>query len=125
MLQQQQQKRAIVAQRRQIHRIAAPQTMAKQDEERRIIAESRKMLERRKELDMAWQRQLEKDMDAVCVICDDGEVTPDNQILFCEACNVVVHQTCYGIDQVPQGDYYCLACRRLGRDKRRDGSCRL
>jgi len=89
----------------------------KQQEEKRVLAENRKMLERRKELDLAWQKQLEQDMDAVCEICADGEVTPDNQILFCEACNVAVHQMCYGIEKVPEGDYYCMACRRLGRDR--------
>jgi hypothetical protein len=75
------------------------------------------MFERRKEMDVAWQKQLEQDMDAVCDICKDGEVTPDNQILFCESCNVAVHQMCYGIEHVPEGDYYCMACRHLGRNR--------
>ena len=101
------------------------ETTAKQNDERRILVESKKMLDRRKELDTAWQKQLEQDMDAVCEICADGEVTPDNQILFCEACNVAVHQMCYGIDKVPEGDYYCMACRHLGRDKRRVGAPQL
>ena len=56
-----------------------------------------------------------QDMEAECCICADGEVTPDNQILFCEACNVAVHQFCYGIEQIPNGDYYCMPCRDLGR----------
>jgi len=73
-------------------------------------------LERRKEEDLAWQKQLEQDMDAICEICTDGEVTPDNQILFCESCNIPVHQMCYGVDEVPSGDWYCIPCRYLGRD---------
>ena len=89
---------------------------AQREKEKQVLADARKMLERRKELDEAWQKQLEQDMDAVCEICADGEVTPDNQILFCEACNVAVHQYCYGIDKIPEGDYYCMPCRRLGRD---------
>lgn len=92
-------------------------SVSKRAAELRIMDGSRKLTEFRKERDVAWQQQLEKDMDAVCEICVDGEVTPDNQILFCETCNVAVHQMCYGIDQVPEGDYHCLACRRLGRDK--------
>ena len=24
---------------------------------------------------------------------------------------------CYGVDRIPEGDYYCIPCRRLGRDK--------
>jgi hypothetical protein len=93
------------------------EAMRKRQEEKMIMLENQKMLERRKEMDMAWQKQLEQDMDAVCDICNDGEVAPDNQILFCESCNVAVHQMCYGIDHVPEGDYYCLACRHLGRNR--------
>jgi PHD-zinc-finger like domain/PHD-finger len=96
-------------------------TREKANEELLILRESQQLLERRKEQDLAWQKQLEQDMDAVCEICGDGEVIPENQILFCEACNVAVHQMCYGIEKVPEGDYYCIACRRLGRDKRRAG----
>ena len=57
------------------------------------------------------------EMEAVCDICGDGEVEPDNSILFCEACNVAVHQFCYLVDEIPQGDYYCIACKALGRDQ--------
>lgn len=86
-------------------------------EEREVLEANQQMLARRKELDEAWQKQLEQDMDAVCEICNDGEVTPDNQILFCEACDVAVHQLCYGIEEVPEGDYYCMACRYFDRQK--------
>jgi len=75
------------------------------------------VIDRRREADLAWQLQLDQDMDAVCDVCNDGEVTPGNQILFCEACNVAVHQICYGITEVPDGDYFCRACRHFGRDK--------
>jgi hypothetical protein len=43
-----------------------------------------KLIERRREQDLAFQRQQEQDMEAVCVICGDGEVTPENQMGFCE-----------------------------------------
>jgi mono/diheme cytochrome c family protein len=89
----------------------------KRKEEREVIKKYTRTIERRKEVDVAWQKQLEQDMDAVCDICRDGEVTPDNQILFCEACNVAVHQMCYGIEEVPEGDYYCIACRYFNRGK--------
>jgi hypothetical protein len=94
-----------------------PESIARRHEENWVLAECKRRLELRKELDLAMQKQLEQDMDAVCEICLDGEVTPDNQILFCEACNVAVHQICYGIEKVPVGDYYCIPCRSLGRDK--------
>ena len=94
------------------------ESVQRRERQQRILAENVKMLQQRKDQDKAFQAQLEQDMDAVCCICNDGEVTPDNQILFCESCNCAVHQVCYGVDRVPEGDYYCLACTRLGRDKR-------
>jgi len=75
------------------------------------------VLKRRKELQLAWEAQLEQDMDAVCDVCGDGEVTISNQILFCEACNVAVHQRCYGIETIPEGDYFCKACLYFNRDE--------
>lgn len=62
------------------------------------------------------QAQIEADMDAVCSICLDGNITSENQILFCESCNVAVHQQCYGIGNVPSGDWYCEACKHFKRD---------
>ena len=89
---------------------------AKLREEERIMEENQKMLERRLAKDEEKQKQLEQDMDAVCCVCNDGEVTPDNQIIFCESCDVPVHQHCYGVEKIPSEDYYCLACRHLGLD---------
>lgn len=90
---------------------------AKREEDRQILKAHANAVARRKELDLAEQEQREQDMNAVCSICNDGEVTPDNQILFCEACDVPVHQFCYGIEEIPEGDYYCIACRHFNRDK--------
>jgi hypothetical protein len=39
----------------------------------------------------------------------DGSVYDDNDIVFCETCNVPVHQFCYGIETVPEGEW----CVRL------------
>jgi hypothetical protein len=87
----------------------------KREKERGTLDESVKLIERRREQDLAFQRQQEQDMEAVCVICGDGEVTPENQMVFCESCDVAVHQICYGIEKVPEGDYYCYACTRIQR----------
>jgi hypothetical protein len=92
-------------------------SLQKRMEEKRIWEAYQALLERRAERALAWQRQLEQDMDAVCDVCNDGEVTPDNQILFCESCNVAIHQFCYGVERVPEGDYYCIPCRFLERNK--------
>ena len=89
---------------------------AKKDREKQILKEFEAVKQRLHEADLAWQAQLEQDMDAVCDICWDGEVTPENQIIFCDACNVAVHQGCYGIDKVPSGNYFCHPCIHNGKD---------
>ena len=57
---------------------------------------------------------LVEDSNANCVVCCDGGWSEDNKIVFCEGegCRVVVHQDCYGILQVPEGDipWYCDVC---------------
>lgn len=39
----------------------------------------------------------------VCDICLDGEVYENNEILFCDSCDVAVHQLCYGVKTIPEG----------------------
>lgn len=94
-----------------------PEALQMRISDEQALREHARLVEERKELDQVWQEQLEEEMNAVCSICNDGEVTPDNQIIFCDSCNVAVHQMCYGIDQVPEGDYFCIACIHFRRDK--------
>ena len=65
---------------------------------------------RRIEAQMAIEAKLEEDDNAVCDICGDGESSGENRIIFCDSCDVSVHQHCYGVDIVPRGDYFCRAC---------------
>lgn len=95
----------------------AKEQVEERNKTKATVSEYEAVIARRREADAAWQAQLEQDMDAVCDICLDGDVTVDNQILFCEACNVAVHQKCYGIPRIPEGDYFCKACRHFGRDR--------
>lgn len=48
--------------------------------------------------------------DGSCIVCFDGESYERNQIMFCEACNISVHQYCYGMTDVPSQDFVCDPC---------------
>lgn len=59
----------------------------------------------------------------VCDVCRSPYSEDGNEMIFCDTCNVCVHQACYDIDEIPSGEWYCQPCRELGRvDK---ASCML
>ena len=41
--------------------------------------------------------------EAYCAVCGDGSSVEPNMIVFCERCDLAVHQNCYGIGEIPQG----------------------
>ena len=53
--------------------------------------------------DLLAERRAED--DALCAVCGggDSDKTAENEIVFCERCDVAVHQKCYAIDVIPAG----------------------
>ncbi|XP_048884289.1 E3 ubiquitin-protein ligase Jade-2-like [Brienomyrus brachyistius] len=53
---------------------------------------------------------IEYDEDVVCDVCRSPEGEDGNEMVFCDKCNVCVHQACYGILKVPLGTWLCRTC---------------
>lgn len=60
--------------------------------------------------DLNESETLEEEEDVVCVVCSKPESKPPNQILFCDGCDMAVHQKCYGVARIPKDDWLCNDC---------------
>ncbi|KUI68884.1 Origin recognition complex subunit 4 [Cytospora mali] len=52
----------------------------------------------------------EEEEDEVCTICSKPDSRSGNQIIFCDNCDLAVHQKCYGVARIPRGDWFCKDC---------------
>jgi hypothetical protein len=52
----------------------------------------------------------EQHEDAICMCCFDGTSVEGNRIMFCDGCNAALHQVCYGVKHIPEGDFFCDRC---------------
>ncbi|PMB64714.1 Origin recognition complex subunit 4 [Beauveria bassiana] len=48
--------------------------------------------------------------EIICGICTKPHSNPPNEIILCDNCDFAVHQECYGIPEIPKGDWLCKSC---------------
>ncbi|XP_045426382.1 protein Jade-3 [Pipistrellus kuhlii] len=53
---------------------------------------------------------IEYDENVICDVCRSPDSEEGNDMVFCDKCNICVHQACYGILKVPEGSWLCRAC---------------
>eukprot|EP01114_Cavostelium_apophysatum_P015898 TRINITY_DN4426_c0_g1_i2.p1 TRINITY_DN4426_c0_g1~~TRINITY_DN4426_c0_g1_i2.p1 ORF type:complete len:685 (-),score=216.74 TRINITY_DN4426_c0_g1_i2:37-2091(-) len=56
--------------------------------------------------------------DVPCSICQEELHTSNNLIVFCDGCNIAVHQKCYGITDIPSDAWLCRKCEAKATDVR-------
>ncbi|OBT66228.1 hypothetical protein VE03_04389 [Pseudogymnoascus sp. 23342-1-I1] len=49
--------------------------------------------------------------EEVCAICENGDSEAPNEIMFCDSCDLAVHQECYNIPTIPEGEWICSDCQ--------------
>jgi hypothetical protein len=59
--------------------------------------------------------QAGEEEDSKCAICDNGDSKETNLIVFCDSCDLAVHQDCYGDPFIPERQWLCRKCQLIGR----------
>merc|ERR1712216_102421 len=49
--------------------------------------------------------------ESFCHCCHDDTVYDSDAIIYCDKCDVGVHQSCYGVQEIPKGQWFCDPCR--------------
>ncbi|XP_044271530.1 PHD finger protein rhinoceros [Tribolium madens] len=60
---------------------------------------------------------IEYDENVICDVCRSPDSEEGNEMVFCDSCNICVHQACYGITRIPEGQWLCCTCNLSKRPK--------
>ncbi|KAG7396634.1 hypothetical protein PHYBOEH_001967 [Phytophthora boehmeriae] len=58
------------------------------------------------------EKKIEEEEEVLCGVCCAPDSPENDPIVICELCGVAVHQTCYRLAALPDGDWYCHPCKR-------------
>ncbi|KAB5536049.1 origin recognition complex subunit 4 C-terminus-domain-containing protein [Coniochaeta sp. 2T2.1] len=61
------------------------------------------------DIEMQEEEEAEEE-EEVCSICKKPDSKKGNEILFCDGCDMAVHQKCYNVPTIPEGDWLCRTC---------------
>lgn len=56
------------------------------------------------------KQEEEEDDGITCAVCSKPHSNPPNEIILCENCDFAVHQECYDVPEIPEGDWLCKSC---------------
>ncbi|TYZ65509.1 hypothetical protein PybrP1_008968 [[Pythium] brassicae (nom. inval.)] len=59
----------------------------------------------------------EDEDDVACGVCFEADSLENDPIVICELCSTAVHQSCYRIPFVPDGDWHCHPCTRFLKEQ--------
>ena len=73
-----------------------------------------------REYDLGGRRETDSSDDSEddppCAVCLEKDPWEDDPMIFCEGpCSMCVHIKCYGLKEVPKGDFYCEGCKEVKR----------
>lgn len=90
--------------------------LLKKHEEKKLTYSGRKViLSFKDEMELRTENlDLNSDLEddhIQCLVCNDGDYEETNMIVFCSICQLTVHQSCYGIIDVPADDWICNVCK--------------
>ncbi|XP_057460543.1 uncharacterized protein LOC130751036 [Actinidia eriantha] len=78
-----------------------------------IASERNQIAEKEDERDNQQAAEDNDDDGIECAVCRSTDGDPSDPIVFCDGCDLMVHQTCYGsplTEGVPEGDWFCAQC---------------
>lgn len=58
-----------------------------------------------------------------CNICFHTFFEQNNPVVYCSRCKISLHKLCYGIEKIPENDYYCDVCEMQIKDKKNKVVC--